>query len=134
MLQPARGFVEAIEARSVLVYSGEKRLARDILEKVIGRYLAREPQAIRIVDRLKRGAESMGAAIEAGDVDAFCAGVAAYWTLKRAFDPAATNDRVEAIAAAHAGDLAAWELPGAGGGGFVLMLARDEAAAVRIRN
>ncbi|MAB73274.1 MAG: hypothetical protein CMJ54_12305 [Planctomycetaceae bacterium] len=134
MLEPGRGFVEAIEARSVLVYSGEKRLARDILEKVIGRYLAREPQAIRIVDRLQRGAESMGAAIEAGDVEAFCAGVAAYWTLKRAFDPAATYDRVEAIAATHAADLAAWELPGAGGGGFVLMLARDEAAAARIRH
>ena len=134
MLEPARGFVEAIEARSVLVYSGEKRLARDILEKVIGRYLAREPQAIRIVDRLKRGAEVMGAAIEAGDVDAFCEGVAAYWSLKRAFDPAATNDRVEAIAATHAADLGAWELPGAGGGGFVLMIARDEAAAARIRN
>ena len=76
----------------------------------------------------------MATAIQAGDVDAFCAGVATYWTLKRAFDPAATNDRVEAIAAAHATDLAAWELPGAGGGGFVLMLARSEAAAARIRN
>ena len=54
--------------------------------------------------------------------------------IERAFDPAATNDRVEAIAAAHAGDVAAWELPGAGGGGFVLMLARDDAAATRIRN
>ena len=133
-LVPPSGFLEAIEARSVLVYSGEKRLARDILEKVLGRYLAREPQALRIVDRLKRGAEAMATAILDGDADRFCDGVAEYWALKRAFDPAATNDRVEAIAAAHAGDVAAWELPGAGGGGFVLMLARDDAAATRIRN
>ena len=133
-LAPPPGFLEAIESRSVLVYSGEKRLARDILEKVLGRYLAREPQALRIVDRLKRGADRMELAIRDGDVDGFCAGVADYWSLKRAFDPAATNDRVEAIAAAHAGDVAAWELPGAGGGGFVLMLARDEAAAKRIRD
>lgn len=133
-LAPPPGFLEAIESRSVLVYSGEKRLARDILEKVLGRYLAREPQALRIVDRLKRGADKMAVAIRDGDVDGFCDGVADYWSLKRAFDPAATNERVEAIAAAHAGDLAVWELPGAGGGGFVLMLARDAAAARRIQD
>ena len=134
ILEPPVGFLEALEARSVLVYSGEKRLARDILEKVLGRYLAREPKALRIVDRLKRGAEAMAAAVRDGDAEGFCDRVAEYWALKRAFDPAATNARIEAIAAAHDPDVAAWELPGAGGGGFVLMLARDEAAASRIRD
>ena len=133
-IQPPSGFLEAIEARTVLLYSGEKRLARDILEKVVGRYLARDQEAVRIVGDLKEGAEAMAAAIQSGDVDEFTRRLSEYWDLKRRFDPAATNDRVEAIANSHGRDLAAWELPGAGGGGFVLMLARNEAGARRIRN
>ncbi len=132
-LQPPPGFIEAIEARTVLLYTGEKRLARDILEKVVGRYLAREREAVRIVGRLKDGAEAMASSIRSGDFDEFARRLAEYWTLKRRFDPAATNERIDAIAAAHARDLVAWELPGAGGGGFLMMLARDEAAAARIR-
>ena len=133
-LHPPPGFLDAIEARTVLLYSGEKRLARDILEKVVGRYLAREREAVRIIGELKDGAEAMAAAIRAGDVDEFARWLSDYWSLKRRFDPAATNDRIEAIAASHGRDLAAWELPGAGGGGFLLMLARDESAAQRIRS
>ena len=75
----------------------------------------------------------MASSIRSGDFDEFARRLAEYWTLKRRFDPAATNERIDAIAAAHARDLVAWELPGAGGGGFLMMLARDEAAAARIR-
>lgn len=126
-------FLKAIEDRTILLYSGEQRLARDILEKVVGRYLTREREAVRIVGRLKDGAEAMASAIRTGDVDVFTRRLAEYWRLKRDFDPAATNPRIDAIAAGHARDLAAWELPGAGGGGFVLLLAHDESAAARIR-
>lgn len=133
-LQPPPGFIEALEARTVLLYTGEKRLARDILEKVVGRYLTREREAVRIIGRLKAGAEAMASAIQTGDIDAFTRRLAEYWRLKRDFDPAATNPRIDAIATGHARDLAAWELPGAGGGGFVLMLAHDESAAARIRS
>ncbi len=132
-IHPPPGFVEELEARTVLLFSGEKRLARDILEKVVGRYLAREPEAVRIVHALKHGAEAMADAVRRGDFDAFAARLGDYWALKRSFDPAATNPRIDAIADAHRRDLAAWELPGAGGGGFLMLLARDAAAATRIR-
>jgi fucokinase len=132
-IHPPPGFIEELQARSVLLFSGEKRLARDILEKVVGRYLAREPEAVRIVHALKDGAEAMVDAIRTADFDAFADRLAEYWTLKRSFDPAATNARIDAIADTHRRDLAAWELPGAGGGGFLMLLARDASAAMRIR-
>ena len=132
-IHPPPGFVEALERRSVLLFSGEKRLARDILEKVVGRYLARESEAVRIVHALKGGAEAMADAIRTADFEAFATRLGEYWALKRSFDPAASNPRIDAIAAAHQRDLAAWELPGAGGGGFLLLLARDPDAADRIR-
>jgi fucokinase len=132
-IHPPPGFIEELQSRSVLLFSGEKRLARDILEKVVGRYLAREPEAVGIVHALKDGAEAMVDAIRTADFDAFAARLAEYWTLKRSFDPAATNARIDAIADTHRRDLAAWELPGAGGGGFLMLLARDASAAARIR-
>ncbi|MBC01845.1 MAG: hypothetical protein CMJ34_00890 [Phycisphaerae bacterium] len=132
-LVPPAGFIDAIRERTVLLYSGEKRLARDILEKVVGRHLARDPEALRIVRRLKDGAEAMADAVRTGDQDAFAERLSEYWALKQSFDPSASNARLEALVAPHRRDLAAWELPGAGGGGFVMMLARDPAAADRIR-
>ncbi len=132
-IHPPPGFVDELESRTVLLFSGEKRLARDILEKVVGRYLAREPEAVRIVHALKDGAEAMADAIRTADFERFAARLGEYWSLKRSFDPAATNARIDAIADAHRRDLAAWELPGAGGGGFLMLLARDAAAATRIR-
>ena len=131
-LDPPVEFVKTLEARSVLLYSGEKRLARDILELVLGRYLSRAPEAMRIVAALKSGAEAMADAVRCGDVDAFTERLAEYWRLKTQFHPGSTNRRIDAIAAAHGRDLAAWELPGAGGGGFVMMVAKDEQAARRI--
>ena len=116
--------MQALADRTVLLFTGVQRMARDILEHVVGRYLARERAAMEIVTRLKAGAEAMCEDVRAGDLDGFADRLAQYWMLKQCFDPAANHPRIEAIVEPHLRDLQAWELPGAGGGGFVFMLAR----------
>ena len=123
-----------LAGRMLLYYTGYRRLARDILHNVVGRYLARDPESLRIVHRLKAGAERMRSDLEGGDAEGFCRGVSEYWELKKAFDPGSTNARIEAIVRPVARYLSAYELPGAGGGGFVFMIARDPDAAARVRS
>ena len=56
------------------------------------------------------------------------------WELNQRLDPGTNPPEVQRILSQVGGDLTAAKLLGAGGGGFFLMFAKDEAAAQRIRN
>lgn len=122
-----------LDGRLILYYTGLQRLAADILQKVVGRYLARDPESVRIVRDLKAGAERMAGELGAGDIDAFARSLLGYWTLKRGFDPGSTTPRIEALFDEVRDELTGYELPGAGGGGFLLLIAKDAGAAQRVR-
>ncbi|MBU6209504.1 MAG: hypothetical protein KGR22_06305 [Planctomycetes bacterium] len=126
--------IDAFHARSVLVYTGLQRMAKDILETVVGGWLVRDPRRVAAVNELKLGAESMRAHLLAGDLDGFAGCLADYWRLKRVMDPASTNEAIEAMVEPVERELAAWTLAGAGGGGFMLLVAKDPRAAARIRD
>jgi len=67
------------------------------------------------------------------DVDAFGRGIGRYWDLKKKLDPGSTNEAIERLLRPVERYLTGKVLPGAGGGGFVLMLARDAEAALQVR-
>ena len=124
---------DELSSRLILYYTGLQRLAADILQKVVGRYLAREPESISIVHELKAGAERMALELGAGDIDAFAASLLEYWRLKQRFDPGSTTPAIEALFDTVRDQCSGYELPGAGGGGFLLLIARDSSAASRVR-
>jgi galactokinase/mevalonate kinase-like predicted kinase len=108
-------------------------MARGILENVVWRYLQRDPQTAEILGRLRRGAMDMTRAMEAADFDAFTQGVEDYWSLKKRIDPGSTNAGIEAILERTKRWTAARLLPGAGGGGFILFVAKDVRDVQKIR-
>jgi fucokinase len=123
----------ALAGRMLLYYTGQRRLAKNILQNVVWRYLARDPRTLAIIERLKEGAEGMRADLQRGDAEAFARGVLDFWECKKGIDPGATNPQIEAIIKPVADRLSGYELPGAGGGGFVFMIAKDVAAAGEVR-
>jgi fucokinase len=72
-------------------------------------------------------------ALDAKDIDGFARGVVRYWEQKKAIDPGATNEPIENLLASIQQDVQASLLPGAGGGGFIFMIAKTAEAAQRIR-
>ncbi|MBX3375521.1 MAG: hypothetical protein KF678_00785 [Phycisphaeraceae bacterium] len=120
-------------SRTILYYTGQRRLARDILQGVVRRYLAADPAALRIVHDLKAAATRMARDLAEGDIDAFAAGLLRNWELKKAIDPGSTNARIEQILAPLLPHLSGYELAGAGGGGFLLLIARSPRHATHIR-
>jgi fucokinase len=123
----------AFQRRCILYFTGLQRRARNILEKVVGRHLARDPEAVHIIDDLTRGARRMQRDLACGDFDAFARGVLEYWSLKCRLDPGSTNEAIEAMLDAVRPLLAGYGLAGAGGGGFIFMVARDERSAGEVR-
>lgn len=123
----------ALRERTLLYFTGQKRLARNILHNVVRRYLARDPLILRTVDELKAAALEMKSHLDAQDVDGFARGIDRYWTLKKQIDPGATNPQIEALLKSVARWTEGRLLPGAGGGGFILIVAKSTAAAGKIR-
>jgi len=138
LVQSPREEALAIDERfwreRVLVHStGMQRLARNILQGVVWRWLGGGLRIERIVADLHANAERLRAGLLAGRSEAIAEELAEYWRLKREIDPGATTPVIEAMVEPIAADLSAWSLPGAGGGGFLLLVAKDAAASRRIR-
>ncbi len=111
----------------------QRRMAKDILETVVLRYLSGERSMERARIELTTGAEAMATALRQGDLETFAERLAEYWRLKRVVDPASTNAAIESVIAPVSRHLTTWSLAGAGGGGFALLLARSASAAARVR-
>jgi len=122
-----------LKSRLLLYYSGYQRMAKNILQKIVGRYLARDHEAIAIIHRLKEGAEQMKNDLGMGDAEGFARGVQLYWDLKKQLDPGSTNEKIESLLGPLERYLSGKLLTGAGGGGFIFMVARDAEAARRVR-
>lgn len=126
-------FQRELEERSILFYSGHRRMARNILETVVMRYLRGDPAVLEARRRLVAGAHLLADAVREGDLDEFALRLAEYRDLKRTVDPASVTPALEAPMAAFGRDIASWSFAGAGGGGFLLAVARSPSAARRVR-
>ena len=127
-------FAKFLSERALLYFTGQKRMARNVLNGVIG-YYRKNPggSARKVVKRLKADAEKAFKALGKGDWRTFTAALNAYWVNKKSLDPGSTNPTVEAIIARIAPLTDAVTLCGAGGGGFMLIVARDRKAREKIR-
>ncbi|MGN0854964.1 MAG: hypothetical protein ACI4R9_05530 [Kiritimatiellia bacterium] len=126
-------FARFLSDRGVLYFTGQKRMARNVLRGVLSFYAA-DPEGIAsaIVQTLKRDARAGFAALRRGDWAKFCAVVNAYWLNKKALDPGSTNPSVEMIIARIAPWTDAVALTGAGGGGFLFAVAKSKAARAKM--
>jgi galactokinase/mevalonate kinase-like predicted kinase len=119
--------------RLLLYYTGLKRLAKNILQNVVHTYLARDRVVLDTVERLKAGALQLAQAIGYHDLDRFGEEVLSYWELKKRLDPGSTTPPLERLIARVRDLCTGYSLLGAGGGGFLLMVAGNEECGRRIR-
>ena len=114
----------ALDARCVVVYTGESRISAATITGVLDAYGAREPRVTQALARMGALAGQMAEALGRGDVDALGALVGEHWAHQRTLHPQIPTARIDAIvaAAARAGALGAKAL-GASGGGCVLAIA-----------
>jgi fucokinase len=75
----------------------------------------------------------MEASLRGGTLDEVGAWLSDYWSLKKQLDPGSTNPGIERLFGSLGRELSGGTILGAGGGGFAFLIARDEAAAGRVR-
>jgi galactokinase/mevalonate kinase-like predicted kinase len=117
----------------LLYYTGITRLAKNILAEIVRGIFLNSPSHLALIDEIGANADVAAAAIQRCDYDGLVAAIRNSWRLNQALDSGTNPPEVQAIFD-RAGDyLAAAKLLGAGGGGYLLMFAKDELAAERIK-
>jgi galactokinase/mevalonate kinase-like predicted kinase len=118
---------------TLLYYTGLRRLAKDILQTVVGNYLDRDRAGMETLRQLHAFPPQMAAALGAKDAERFGRLIDVAWKLNKELDPDSTTPEIEEMLNRVSRHVAGAKLLGAGGGGFLLMAARspDDAEAVR---
>lgn len=117
----------------LLYYTGLTRLARNILGEIVRSMFLNASRSLAVLEEIGWNAERTALAIQRCDAAGLAECIRESWRLNQQLDPGTNPPGVQAILEAVASDLAAAKLAGAGGGGYLLMVARDPAAAQRIR-
>jgi fucokinase len=110
---------KALEKRLLIIDTGITRLAKNVLQRVVGGYLSRRYHATRTFRRLAAVAEQARDALGSGDLDSLSDLIAETWKLNQTLDPHCSNPAVDEKFRDLPG---AWKLTGAGGGGFAIWL------------
>jgi D-glycero-alpha-D-manno-heptose-7-phosphate kinase len=124
---------DALEARMLLIYTGQSRISGDTITAVIDAYRARNARVVDALACMKGLAEEMIAALAGGDLDTLGALVGEHWMHQRSLHPAITTERIDEIMerGRAAGALGGKALGASGGGCVVLIAAADTADRVR---
>jgi fucokinase len=122
-----------LAGRLLLVYTGQQRLAKNLLRGVMGRWMARDPEMIQIQRDISGLALAMRDSLENGNLDVFGGLLGEHWALNKKMDPGCTNPFIDGLFESMGPDILGGKLAGAGGGGFAIVLARDAERASHLR-
>ncbi len=108
--------------RFVLIYTGQRRLARNLLRDVVGRYVGNEPDSIFALNEIQKVAVLMRFELERGNIDEFAKLLDKHWELSKMIDAGSTNTVIDQIFASIDDYTQGRLICGAGGGGFLQVI------------
>lgn len=109
------------------------RLANQVLQKVVIRYLRRDNLLISSIKRLAALARTGREALMNGDIDELGEIMLEAWRLHQELDPYCSNEFVDKLFTFAEPYCCGYKLVGAGGGGFALLLAKDFYSAKELK-
>ncbi|KAK6158906.1 hypothetical protein DH2020_006220 [Rehmannia glutinosa] len=125
--------VKELQQRLLVVFTGQVRLAHQVLHKVVIRYLQRDNLLVSSIRRLVELAKIGREALMNCDIDELGDVMLEAWRLHQELDPYCSNEFVDKLFAFSDPYCHGYKLVGAGGGGFALMLAKTAQSAEKFR-
>ena len=117
--------LQVLEEQLLLVYTGQQRVAKNILEQVVADWLSRREEMVATLTQLRSDAYLMRDALVAGDIEQFGRLLTCYWEGKKILNPDTTNPTIDAMLDPVSDLCSGHGIAGAGGGGFLVLLAKD---------
>ncbi len=111
-----------LNERFCLIYTGQRRLARNLLRDVVGHYVGNEPDSLYALNEIQKVAVLMKFELKRGNVDEFAKLLEKHWELSKMIDMGSTNTLIEQIFASIEHLIDGRLVCGAGGGGFLQVI------------
>lgn len=127
-----------LQERFALIYTGQRRLARNLLRYVVGNYIGGRKESLEALEEMKQLAVMMRFELEQGNVDAFAQLLNKHWEISQKLDEDSTNTCIDHIFASCEDMIDGRFIAGAGGGGFLQVILKKgvtkEMLRERLRN
>lgn len=124
-LELTESFKDKINSRLFLIFSGQRRLARNILRNIIDKYIANNKESIAVLNATGDLAEQMRDTLTSGDFDKFIDQINSCWDITKKLDSGVTNTCIDMIFETIEDLIDAKMICGAGGGGFLYVIAKE---------
>ena len=115
-----------LKKRFALIYTGQRRLARNLLRDVVGGYIGSRPESLKALKEMKAIAVLMRFALEQGDIDEFAELLNQHWELSCMLDAGTTNTCIDQILLVCEDLVDGKFISGAGGGGFIQVILKKD--------
>ena len=123
-----------LDERFVLIYTGQRRLARNLLRDVVGRYVGNEPDSLFALEEIQKTAALMRFELERGNVDGFAKLLDYHWELSEKVDAGSSNTLIEQIFSSIEELIDGRLVCGAGGGGFLQVILKKGITRENVEN
>ncbi|MCZ6671509.1 MAG: bifunctional fucokinase/L-fucose-1-P-guanylyltransferase, partial [Verrucomicrobia bacterium] len=117
----------------LLYYTGITRVAKDLLGEIVRGMFLNKKEHLDILNRLFLHAGEVNDLIQRGQFEGVGRAIRRTWELNQQLDAGTNPEEVQNILKPIDDWLLGMKLLGAGGGGYILMVAKDSNAAVSIR-
>ena len=117
----------------LLYYSGITRTAKGILAEIVRGMFLNSTEHLALLDQMKSHALDLQEAIQRNDFETMGRLIRKTWVQNQRLDSGTNPPCVKAITDKIDDLCLGYKLPGAGGGGYIYMVAKDEEAASRIK-
>ena len=125
--------LKELQERFALIYTGQRRLARNLLRDVVGGYIGNRKESLDALHRMKRIAVLMQFELEQGNIDAFADLLNQHWELSIQLDKGSTNTCIQQIFMACEDMIDGKFISGAGGGGFLQVILKKGVTKADLR-
>lgn len=125
--------LKELEDRFYLIYTGQRRLARNLLREIVGKYIAADPDALYVLYKIQQIAVLMRFELERGNIDGFCRLLNEHWELSKKLDSGCTNTCIDQIFNSIDDLIEARMICGAGGGGFLQVVTKKGITGTMLR-
>lgn len=130
---PEPSAMEELRERLALIYTGQRRLARNLLRDVMGGYIAGQRESLDALEQIQRIAVLMKFELEHGNIDRFAELLNKHWLLSQQLDQGSTNTCINQIFLACEDLIDGRFIAGAGGGGFLQVILKKNCTKAQLQ-
>lgn len=117
--------IKELNSRILLINTAQRRLARNLLRDVIGKYISGNEETIKVLSDIQKMAIKMAETLEKGNLNEFANQLNKHWELSQKLDSGCTNTCIDFIFDTLNDLIDGKFICGAGGGGFLVILLKE---------